>query len=65
MKNSNYILFLFLFKLINPLYFEVKGDKEKCFIDEFFSNSVVVIKYHIYGLDTTNASSTLILFTRY
>lgn len=65
MKKNSYIIALFLIAPICSLYFEIKNDKEKCYIEEFFKGSVVVIKYHIYGIDTTNQSSMVILITRY
>lgn len=42
---------------VNALYFELKGDKERCYVDEFFQHSVVVIKYEIFGIDMSDEAS--------
>ena len=44
----------------NSLYFEIKGDSERCFVDEFYKNTVVVIKYNIIGIDLTEEASNFI-----
>ena len=49
-----------LFSLINKsnaLYFEIKGDRERCFVDEFHKNTVLVVNYEIQGLDITQEAS--------
>lgn len=60
---KNYLFFSILivaicyFNQINTLYFEIKGDKERCFVDEFHKNTVVAIKYEVDGLDVTQENS--------
>ena len=44
----------------NSLYFKIKGDSERCFVDEFYKNTVVVIKYNIIGIDLTEEASNFI-----
>ena len=61
-KSAINFIFIFITPLIllgnsNCLYFEVKGDKEKCFVDDFYKNSVVLIKYNIIGLDEKEEKS--------
>ena len=45
---TNLLLLLFLFSVSNSLFFQIASDKERCFIDDFLPNSIMVVKYKIY-----------------
>lgn len=36
-----------LLNYVNPLFFKINSDRERCYIDEFLSNSIMVVKYDI------------------
>jgi hypothetical protein len=62
MKNNTFFFSILILAIcyvnkINALYFEIEGDKERCFVDEFHKNTVVAIKYEIDGLDVTQEKS--------
>jgi hypothetical protein len=40
---SNILFYFILLKITKCLYFEIKGDRERCFVDEFFDHSVMKI----------------------
>ena len=66
---NNLIKVIFLLSLLfiqtNSLYFQIKSDRERCFIDEFSKDSVVIIKFHLYGTDMTDEESMSILISRF
>jgi hypothetical protein len=46
-----YLFFLLFLKTIFNLHFELQNDNEKCFVDEFFENTVVILHYEILNFD--------------
>jgi hypothetical protein len=62
MKNNTFFISILIIAIcyinqIKSLYFEIKGEKDTCFVDEFHKNTVVAIKYEINGLDVTQEKS--------
>ncbi len=41
-------VFIVLLNSANSLFFQIINDKERCFIDDFLSNTIILIKYSIF-----------------
>jgi hypothetical protein len=53
------LILLSIFALTLQFHFELQNDNEKCFIDEFFENTVVILHYEILDFDVSQHNGNI------
>ena len=45
--NIKLFFLAFVNTCVSPLFFKIPNDRERCYLDEFLADSVMVVKYEI------------------